>query len=140
VYCPQPECSTYIPQANRHPQLAFCPRCSRALCMCCKQTFHYGNCPPDAATQQVLDLAADQGWQPCPSCRTMVELRSGCYHITCVSTPSFVFLPIHTNSRPVAAARPKSATSAALCGRIAIVRSSTKSASLNAATRPSIAR
>eukprot|EP00548_Thalassiothrix_antarctica_P012802 CAMPEP_0194173398 /NCGR_PEP_ID=MMETSP0154-20130528/7742_1 /TAXON_ID=1049557 /ORGANISM="Thalassiothrix antarctica, Strain L6-D1" /LENGTH=180 /DNA_ID=CAMNT_0038886451 /DNA_START=16 /DNA_END=556 /DNA_ORIENTATION=+ len=31
----------------------------------------------------LLDLSKQEGWKQCPSCSILIELRSGCNHITC---------------------------------------------------------
>jgi len=37
----------------------------------------------DLETQQVREMGRTQGWQICPGCRSLVEKREGCVHMTC---------------------------------------------------------
>jgi len=76
TYCYVATCSSYITNG-----LGFCESCSVATCTQCKQAAHNGNCA-EASRTAVLELANEQGWQSCPSCHAVVELRDGCNHIT----------------------------------------------------------
>ncbi|KAF5704810.1 IBR-like protein [Fusarium globosum] len=81
TYCSEPSCSTFVPPAFISGDRATCPKCSRKTCTHCKGPDHIGVCPSDTASQQVLQLAAQNGWQQCYKCRRLVELNFGCYHI-----------------------------------------------------------
>jgi hypothetical protein len=48
----------------------------------CKRTAHLGDCPSDSTLQEVLALAAENGWRRCDGCKVVVELTMGCNHIT----------------------------------------------------------
>ncbi|OOO04983.1 Zinc finger, C6HC-type [Aspergillus oryzae] len=50
------------------------------------------DCPEDAALQEMLKLSTSQGWQRCLSCKAMVELTVGCYHMTCNCKAEFCYL------------------------------------------------
>ncbi|KAI7762763.1 hypothetical protein LZL87_008204 [Fusarium oxysporum] len=63
TYCSEPSCSTFVP-----PQFIEGP-------------YHSGICPSDAASQQILELAAENGWQRCYACHRVVELDIGCNHM-----------------------------------------------------------
>jgi hypothetical protein len=82
TYCSEPSCSTFIPPAFINVETATCPRCARRTCVHCKGAYHTGVCPSDTASQQVLQLAAENGWQKCYSCSRVVELDTGCYHMS----------------------------------------------------------
>lgn len=83
TYCHQPACSTFIPPRSIYMNVATCLRCSGQTCSICKGRAHQGSdCPQDQALQETLHLAAEQGWQRCGSCRTVVELHHGCNHIS----------------------------------------------------------
>ncbi|KAG8531967.1 uncharacterized protein KY384_003603 [Bacidia gigantensis] len=71
TYCSQTECGTFIPPASITCNTAKCPTCNLFTCVVCKKDDHLGNCPDDAAIQEVLDMAKDQKWQRCPNCRAM---------------------------------------------------------------------
>eukprot|EP00934_Nitzschia_sp_Nitz4_P007557 Nitzschia sp. Nitz4//scaffold247_size31676//23943//25415//NITZ4_007932-RA/size31676-processed-gene-0.21-mRNA-1//-1//CDS//3329543961//7547//frame0 len=65
--------------------------CGAALCARCKTLDHIGlTCEENKAARSgsddlVLRISKQKGWKRCPMCRTMIELRSGCNHITCSS-------------------------------------------------------
>lgn len=82
TYCSEPSCSTFIPPTFVNGETATCPRCARRTCIHCKGAYHTGVCPSDTASQQVLQLAAENGWQKCYSCSRIVELDTGCYHMS----------------------------------------------------------
>ncbi|QSZ35863.1 hypothetical protein DSL72_006985 [Monilinia vaccinii-corymbosi] len=58
----------------------------------CKATAHTGDCPNDAALQQVLDIARESGWQRCHSCWSIVELQHGCNHMSCRCGAQFCYV------------------------------------------------
>ena len=85
TYCHVASCSVFIkPDTIDGARLATCTRCFEDTCAECKGAFHglRGACPNDQATQELMDLAEDNEWQQCYGCRRMVELKSGCYHMT----------------------------------------------------------
>ncbi|GKT52609.1 uncharacterized protein ColSpa_12790 [Colletotrichum spaethianum] len=48
----------------------------------CKGAEHKDqDCAQDILTQDLLQIAAANGWQRCFSCRRIVELEHGCNHI-----------------------------------------------------------
>jgi len=84
TYCSDPTCSTFIPKDIIKFEEAVCPICSKATCAMCKAPKHDGDCPLDADLRDVLDLAETNGWRRCGGCGRMIELRTGCFHITYV--------------------------------------------------------
>jgi hypothetical protein len=94
TYCWVSRCSTFIPLYNIRGQEARCPVCQAKTCTQCKGRFHEnGDCPKDEATQQVLQVAREQGWRRCNACHRIIELATGCYHISMSSAllSSFYF-------------------------------------------------
>ncbi|KAF4439623.1 IBR finger domain [Fusarium acutatum] len=81
TYCNEPSCSTFVPPQFIAGETATCPRCRRRTCVHCKGQYHSGVCPSDAASQQILELAAENGWQRCYACHRVVELEIGCNHM-----------------------------------------------------------
>ncbi|KAF4962841.1 hypothetical protein FSARC_9084 [Fusarium sarcochroum] len=81
TYCSKPPCSTFVPPTFIAGDVATCPRCSRRTCIHCKAPYHTGVCQSDTAAQQILQLAAENGWQRCYACHRVVELDIGCYHM-----------------------------------------------------------
>lgn len=83
VYCHVSTCSAYIGIVHRyHNNLAHCPSCKAITCIVCKGPYHVGNCPEDPETEAVLERAAEEGWQQCRNCSAVVELDTGCNHMT----------------------------------------------------------
>ncbi|KAK1838844.1 ibr domain-containing protein [Colletotrichum chrysophilum] len=82
TYCHQPTCSTFVPVEFIKNDIATCPRCVYKTCAICKGADHQGkDCSQDTATQFLLQVAAENGWQRCFSCRRVVELEHGCNHM-----------------------------------------------------------
>ncbi|KAF5587634.1 IBR finger domain protein [Fusarium subglutinans] len=81
TYCSKPSCSTFVPPQFIAGETATCPRCRRRTCVHCKGPHHSGVCPSDTASQQILELAAENGWQRCYACHRVVELEIGCNHM-----------------------------------------------------------
>ncbi|KAJ6188316.1 hypothetical protein N7519_003224 [Penicillium mononematosum] len=90
TYCSDPACSRYILPAYVHGTIATCRVCNRQTCTLCKKTNHQGQCVDDRA--EVLELARAEGWQRCSNCNHLVELRSGCNHITCRCRYEFCYV------------------------------------------------
>ncbi|EFX00932.1 ibr finger domain containing protein [Grosmannia clavigera kw1407] len=82
TYCHMQTCSTYIPAQFIKNGIGSCPRCHTRTCVICKGASHQGDCPDDPSVQKVLQLAAKKGWQRCYSCRRLVELELGCFHMS----------------------------------------------------------
>jgi hypothetical protein len=81
TYCHQPSCSTFIPRQFIDGDIATCIRCYQKTCVMCKGATHDGECPDDVEAQDMLQFAAENGWQRCYSCRRLVELFQGCNHM-----------------------------------------------------------
>ncbi|KAI0192264.1 hypothetical protein EV127DRAFT_44899 [Xylaria flabelliformis] len=92
IYCHQPTCSSFIPPSTIKDGVAECPKCTVHTCITCKGATHEGDCPADEALQQVLQLSRQEEWQRCPKCSTMIELSTGCFHITCICRAEFCYL------------------------------------------------
>ncbi|KAL3796863.1 hypothetical protein HJC23_008816 [Cyclotella cryptica] len=68
--------------------------CGTALCIQCKTTAHpstscvqnlRSNSHSEDSDLVMLALSREQGWKQCPNCSIMIELRSGCNHMSCTS-------------------------------------------------------
>jgi len=93
VYCTNSTCSTFLGHSSDSQTNVICPRCGTMVCSMCKNAAHLNEpCTEDAAVLQVRALALAEGWQTCPSCRALVELSQGCFHITCRCRNSFCYL------------------------------------------------
>lgn len=126
TYCHQPQCSGFIPPTSIEGDIGTCPACQAKTCVLCKsmEHDHADACKEDTATQEVLKLAADKKWPRCNKCHAIVELDTGCYHMSEFSEDAC------TSQTPVnvcqlAAAEDSSAISAKHPGRPAIVANGT---------------
>jgi hypothetical protein len=97
TYCANPTCSQYIPPDHVRLSVGTCKICSTRTCTLCKKREHPGVCEDEE--DQVLELARTEGWQRCAGCRTLVELQTGCNHITYV----FLFLVTRTGKKELTA-------------------------------------
>ncbi|KAI1769902.1 hypothetical protein F4818DRAFT_456466 [Hypoxylon cercidicola] len=83
TYCHNRNCAAFIEPKNCVDDTATCGECGCRTCITCKNAQHIGDCPNDERLQQVIQLAREEGWQRCQNCRRMVELETGCNHMTC---------------------------------------------------------
>lgn len=92
-YCGSPDCAKWIDtrKARRMNGALECPHCQFWMCTSCRGAQHKANqdCPQDFALGAALKQAERAGWRRCYSCRTMVELNTGCRHITCKCKAEF---------------------------------------------------
>lgn len=86
-YCVSPSCAKWIDTriARRTNGALQCPHCAVRLCTVCRGPEHAANqeCPQDFDLDRTLEQAERAGWRRCYSCRALVELDTGCQHITC---------------------------------------------------------
>lgn len=83
VYCSAPGCETFLtPDMVIREGVSQCANCQAVTCLLCKNAIHDGDCPIDEAMAQLELLAEGEGWTRCPECRRMVDLISGCYHMS----------------------------------------------------------
>lgn len=82
TYCSAPSCSSFIPSDHIVEDVATCPQCARPTCVTCKTAAHRGDCPNDTNLQQLLATVEDEGWQRCYQCSRLVDLETGCNHMT----------------------------------------------------------
>ena len=92
-YCIDPECTRWIDTriARRVNGALECPHCASKLCTVCRSPQHADNqdCPQDFGLDATLQEAEQAGWRRCYNCRAMVELNTGCRHITCKCRAQF---------------------------------------------------
>jgi hypothetical protein len=94
VYCSNLNCAVFIVPDNIKSglQRAECSVCGTETCTICMNGYHYSrDCPDDPALRQTRALAASSGWQTCQSCKRVVQLRSGCNHITYVFSNDYTW-------------------------------------------------
>ncbi|KAH7335135.1 hypothetical protein B0J17DRAFT_707904, partial [Rhizoctonia solani] len=97
LYCHNAACSRFLGPAvstEREKSARLCTQCWRTTCSFCKSASHASHvpCETDTAAQLVLALGRQEGWQSCPSCHHMVELDTGCYHMTCRCRHEFCYV------------------------------------------------
>ncbi|KAL3419876.1 IBR domain-containing protein [Phlyctema vagabunda] len=97
IYCPARRCGEWIKPGNIHTEhgrkYGKCSRCKTKVCCLCNCKWHGSKeCPKDDETNRLLETAKQAGWQRCYSCRTMVELKEGCNHMTCRCTAEFCMI------------------------------------------------
>ncbi|KAG6026382.1 hypothetical protein E4U40_002158 [Claviceps sp. LM458 group G5] len=92
TYCHVRTCSTFVPPAFVKDDVATCFKCQSKTCTMCKGETHTGDCPADTLTADFLQIATENGWQRCYSCRRVVDLDTGCNHITCRCKAQFCYV------------------------------------------------
>lgn len=99
LYCPTKGCGEWIKPSKVRVDLttgrkyARCGHCNTKVCVLCNGKFHTRReCPKDEETNRLVQLAKEKGWQRCYSCKSMVELKEGCNHMTCRCTAQFCMI------------------------------------------------
>ena len=99
LYCPAKGCSEWIDpkhirlDRNVGRRYGVCPKCKTKACKKCGLKWHgTRDCENDVDTAAVMDMARQQGWQRCYSCRAMVQLAEGCNHMSCRCGAEFCYL------------------------------------------------
>ncbi|KAK3074708.1 hypothetical protein LTR53_002651 [Teratosphaeriaceae sp. CCFEE 6253] len=92
TYCHVSRCSAFINPADYVDNNAPCPNGCVDTCVACKQATHAGACPTNEELAAFLAAAGLHGWQRCFDCNRVVELRTGCNHMTCVCRAEFCYV------------------------------------------------
>lgn len=82
TYCSNASCSRFIEIDDATHDRVACEDCQQVTCTMCKGNMHMGDCPKDKSLQATLALADEQGWKRCDGCKSVIELSTGCNHIT----------------------------------------------------------
>ncbi|KAI4139817.1 MAG: hypothetical protein LQ341_004073, partial [Variospora aurantia] len=94
-YCPRPACARWIDttKTRRHHGSLVCTHCRYRMCTICRGPAHAGgrDCPQDFDLDATLQQAEREGWPRCYKCRALVELNTGCRHITCKCKAEFCY-------------------------------------------------
>ncbi len=92
-YCARPGCARWINTrlSQTSGGVLTCSDCSFHTCGFCRGPQHAKDeeCPHDFGLDATLEEAERAGWQRCYNCRAMVELNTGCRHITCKCKAEF---------------------------------------------------
>ncbi|KAG9311550.1 hypothetical protein JVU11DRAFT_7755 [Chiua virens] len=103
VYCCSPRCMHFLGPLcenifSRKVYACPAPDCGRLTCSKCRKRHSGGRwhfCRPGVEapdTRAVLALTRDWGWARCPGCSNVVELSTGCFHMTCRCRTEFCYL------------------------------------------------
>ena len=92
-YCARPDCARWINtrMSQTSGGILKCTYCSFHTCGFCRGPQHAEgeDCSHDYGLDATLEAAERAGWQRCYNCRAMVELNTGCRHITCKCKAEF---------------------------------------------------
>ena len=101
MYCPVNTCSQFINLDSVDAAEFPCPRCGVGLCKECRAGAHDGmSCSQFQETEQgrsvseeqrLIELGRQLGWQQCTRCGSLVELATGCNHMTCRCGAEFCY-------------------------------------------------
>lgn len=100
IYCPYPKCSALmsktellrLPRFGHESGARTCCKCHGEFCMNCRVPWHKNmscaeykrrNPIPLVEESKLKNLAARNLWRQCIKCKHMIELATGCYHMTC---------------------------------------------------------
>ncbi|XP_023755352.1 E3 ubiquitin-protein ligase RSL1 [Lactuca sativa] len=100
IYCPYPKCSALMSKTELSKLPRFihengartCCKCHGDFCVNCRVPWHRNmNCAeykrrnptPLVDESKLKSLAARNLWRQCIKCKHMIELATGCYHMTC---------------------------------------------------------
>ncbi|KAF9007106.1 hypothetical protein BDQ17DRAFT_1351449 [Cyathus striatus] len=93
VYCQNGTCSQFLGSSANGAEDIRCTACGSLTCGECKQSSHPGKlCKDNPDVAQLKELASQERWQTCPGCKSIVELNTGCYHITCRCRTEFCYV------------------------------------------------
>lgn len=98
VFCSDPVCGEFITPKTKvdpkHPFQVICRKCRTRVCIMCKRDAHPlgQDCPYDWELEAVLKMGENSGWRRCYKCRTLVELTTGCTHMTCRCRAQFCYI------------------------------------------------
>ncbi|KAF1361764.1 ariadne RING finger [Lizonia empirigonia] len=95
TYCSNRNCNVFIHPSEVEPDTGrvVCKECVTATCSRCNNGYHYNTaCPDDEALRETQALAQAMGWKSCNNCDRMIQLRTGCNHITCKCSAEFCYV------------------------------------------------
>ena len=95
-FCPSADCGKWFDRSKTcsRGDTVSCPHCKTYMCQHCRGLTHArgARCPRDQALDATLETAELNGWRRCYNCHAMVELASGCRHITCKCKAEFWYV------------------------------------------------
>lgn len=88
LYCSVKTCSAFIPPRLIEADVGTCAKCCATTCATCRDVAHEGIlCSEDPHVQELRRLAEQMHWRECYRCNNVVELNTGCNHITYAIQP-----------------------------------------------------
>ena len=81
TYCSKPDCSVFLSPTLVDGDKISCKACGTETCTICKAAGHDGDCPSHPAVQSLMEFAETRGLRQCYSCKRMIELDTGCFHM-----------------------------------------------------------
>ncbi|GJN87212.1 hypothetical protein Rhopal_000157-T1 [Rhodotorula paludigena] len=93
LYCSNARCSAFLGPSQPLKSAIRCGECKSWTCVACKAPWHgqFGLCGASPDDEAAAALQRDFAYKRCPSCHRVVELESGCDHITCQCRYEFCF-------------------------------------------------
>lgn len=103
LYCPFKDCSAFMEKSEDLPREKFveCWSCHRGFCLECNIPWHAnqtcGEYRADAENrhrsgdEKLRDLVKRKHWQICTECKRVIELKYGCFHMTCLCGNEFCY-------------------------------------------------
>ncbi|BGP14324.1 hypothetical protein JCM10213_004451 [Rhodosporidiobolus nylandii] len=94
LYCSTSSCSAFLGEAQPQSKVGVkCDACQASTCRACKAPWHgpFGLCGAEEDDEAAKVLHDQRGYQRCPSCKRVVELRYGCDHIYCLCGCQFCY-------------------------------------------------
>jgi len=86
TYCSNVGCSKFIQERRINGTVGTCIYCTTTTCVVCKAEEHQEElCPQDEGTILLQQEAEQRKWRQCTQCKNLVELDTGCFHITYAS-------------------------------------------------------
>lgn len=101
IYCANPTCSRFLGPRHKGPSppilACLASNCTTQTCSRCRSSVPHNvkiehKCAHEHAQGEVLALARTAGWARCPGCEQLIELHSGCFHMTCKCKTQFCYL------------------------------------------------
>ncbi|CAL1709005.1 unnamed protein product [Somion occarium] len=102
VYCAKLACSRFLgprsTSSTTTPYIFVCPvkSCCTRTCSWCRQEVkghgkHSCAQDQDQDGKQLAKLSQKAGWVSCPGCERVIELHTGCFHMTCICKTQFCY-------------------------------------------------
>ena len=93
LYCVEPDCGEWMRKVNRAAGTARCSK-GHVMCINCRNPAHPQDqdCPEDNDRLLADQLAQEEGWRRCISCKILVEHREACQHMTCRCGAEFCYV------------------------------------------------